>query len=282
MSDTRVIRECCSLVSDPVFSWNGQGHQPENEPARRLLEWLEREAIPFDTLLSSPGLPLHRVETGPGQGLLVLHENPAQQRFLEQQASFGRLAAGFVHNLNNPLNALGGLVQLLQMKLGENRDLEKMERQLDALAGLVRCAGERYRKLHSRTEGLALGWERIIRQELEFYYADGVLKHQVQTTIDVSPDEVSPLEFGDASWVFDRLLEALIGCIEGRGNHCLRISIEDHWPCLTLSGDQPWNREKALLRFADGRLQTLLGRCGRGLHCLVEGNGITLYTQESR
>jgi signal transduction histidine kinase len=280
MPDTHPFGDCCSLISEPVFSWNGQGHSPENEPARRLLQWLEQEGITLQTLLESPGLPLRRVETAPGQGLLVLWENATQQRFLEQQASFGRLAAGFVHNLNNPLNALGGLIQLLQMKLGENRDLDKMERQLDILAALVRCSGERYRKLHSRTEGLALAWERIIQQELEFYWADGVLKHQVKTTVDVAPDRISPLEFGDASWLFDRLLEALIACIEGRGSHELVIRIEQDWPCLTLAGDQAWNRERALLRFADGRLQTLLDAHRRDLVCIAEGNSITLYTQE--
>ena len=280
MPDTQLSFQNAFLFSEPIFSCNGNGHKAENDAARRLLRWLEQVELPLQTLLESDGLPLRRVQTPEGNGVVILWENPSQLRFLEQQATFGRLAAGFVHNLNNPLNALGGLIQLLQMKLGENRDLDKMERQLDTLAALVRCCGERYRKLNSRSEGRALAWERIIHQELEFYWADGVLKHQVETTVDVAPDATSPLDFGDASWCFDRMLEALIGCIQGRGTHKLHIRLDHGWPVLELSGDQAWQKERALLRFADGRMQVLLAEHGRELCCHAEGNRITMSTQQ--
>ena len=280
MPDTRVSPDQHPLYTDPVFSWNGQGYCAQNDAARRLDTWFQQEGLDREAILSNPELPARRVEIAPGEGLLLLCEAPLQQRMLEQQASFGRLAAGFVHNLNNPLNALGGLIQLLQMKSGESRDLEKMERQLDNLTALVRCCGERYRKLHSRTDGRSLAWERIINQELEFYWADGVLKHQVDSRVEVPPEALAPLDFGDASWLFDRLLEAMIGCIEGRGSHTLTIRLEQGWPRLELAGEQAWDRDRALSRFVDGRLQEMLREHRRELRCTTGADSITLYTQE--
>jgi signal transduction histidine kinase len=208
----------------PVFLHNGDGLQPLNSLARSQAA---RGLAPAQMAGA------WSLETADGR-LVVPGLDPEERRHAEQLQSFGRYTGGIVHNLNNPLNALSGMIQLMMFRNSDLPELERLDHQTDELAKLIRHLGDRYRRLLEYERGTPLSWELVVEEELRFHRADSALKHRCQLEKELPADIACPLTFRDASWLVDRLLEAILKLVPGEGMCPLRVDLKDGWPRLRL------------------------------------------------
>ncbi|MFA7329861.1 MAG: hypothetical protein WC326_02195 [Candidatus Delongbacteria bacterium] len=211
----------------PIFLENGAGPQPQNRLARQLVE--VAGGVPAAVLEGA-----WELQTEQGR-LLLPGLKGEERRRAEQYQSFGRYTGGIVHNLNNPLNALSGMIQLMMFRNSDLPELERLDRQTEELANQIRYLGDRYRRLQEYERGAPLTWELVISEELRFFRADSVLKHRCQLELEVAADVACPLSFRDASWLLDRMLEAILLLVPGEGMYPLRLDLLDGWPQLRLS-----------------------------------------------
>lgn len=112
----------------------------------------------------------------------------------ERQAEIGRQAAQVVHNLNNPLHALTGAIDLLSMYMNNGAsDLSKMERGLslarDAASELTTIIAGilSYARQEVRSAQKPMDVNQLIKDQLKFFEIMPGFKHQVETTLQLEP-----------------------------------------------------------------------------------------------
>ena len=203
--------------------------------------------------------------------LLLPGLDGAARRRAEQLESFGRQTGGIVHNLNNPLNALSGMIQLMMFRNMELPELERLDAQTDELAAQIRQLGDRYRRLHEYDRGAPLTWELVVREELRFYRADSALKHRCELSLDLPADLPCPLPYREASWLVDRLLEAVLLLVPHDDMSDLRADLPEGWPRFRLIKPNLAHAEQALGSLTCGLMLDLLASCGRRLHWSADG-----------
>jgi|GEM_PF-2435234 len=234
-----------------------------NEAGRRLLEcW---------RLLDATADPAPALEDGAlrltvaGGELLLPGLDPEHRRRGEQYQSFGRLTGGIVHNLNNPLNALSGMLQLMMFRNSDLPELPRLEAQGDELAAQIRHLGERYRRLQEYERGAPLAWELVLREELRFYRADAALKHRCRLEEDLPANVPCPLSFRDASWLVDRLLEAVLLLAPSDEISELRVDLDLGWPRFRLLAPDLGRVRESVALLASPLMMNLLAGAGRRL-----------------
>jgi two-component system sensor histidine kinase/response regulator len=146
----------------------------------------------------------------------LLNELEMNNRFLEQrvaqrtqqlldinsQAEIGKHVSQIVHNLNNPLQAIFGTVDLVGLKLSKAEpDLEKITQ----LMGRVKNGALDLEKiirsilLHVRSnfiyESSEVDINSIVISELEFFKINPVFKKEIETRVDLV--EPAPIIFGN-------------------------------------------------------------------------------------
>ncbi len=267
MSATLSAQDLLDKLPFAVFRRQAGRLEALNSPAEARLKWCAEDAE-LQPVPEEPAPVVVSLEEGAELVFCITPENAG--RLAVQEALFGSTASGFVHNLNNPLNAMAGLTQLMEMKLGPQRDLGKIEKQQDKLAEMIRNHGQRYRRLHSSTSATP-GWAEIVAMELEFFQASSVFKHQCEVQVDLPEEQVCPLEYTDASWLLDRLILAVIPLAPKTGCLPIRITEDEGWPSLRVQGDPGIEmRRRVMQAFVDGTCQAFLAEHGRRLDIRLE------------
>ena len=95
----------------------------------------------------------------------------------EKWVKYGKLLSGLIHNLNTPLMGISGRVELLQIKMGEDKSLIQITTQVERINSMLTSAGymvdkDNYNKVAEID--LAVFMEHYIN----FLYADMRFKHQ--------------------------------------------------------------------------------------------------------
>ncbi len=104
----------------------------------------------------------------------------------EKMAAIGRHAAGIVHNLNNPLQAIMGIAELMVGKHPDNRhvlNLRLAAAQMKKIIGSVLTAGSR----ETLTEETAIDLNEVIRAQLDLLRATPFFNQQVRIDLDLGP-----------------------------------------------------------------------------------------------
>ncbi|MCD6223911.1 MAG: hybrid sensor histidine kinase/response regulator [Deltaproteobacteria bacterium] len=131
----------------------------------------------------------------------------------EQQALYGQIVQGIVHNLNNPLMAVSGFAEIAKMKLlefiksSENRIDEDQTLLLKNIIKTVEkgsSAADKTKSLintllnKSRHESIEqkqkINLNKLIKQEIDFFKAYSKLKNAIKITLDL--DQANPEIFG--------------------------------------------------------------------------------------
>jgi hypothetical protein len=238
----------------PLFQESLDGPRPLNQLAERLIDWYreqtgEKPGLDHELFHDCLALP-----TTAGRLLIPgLKASPWQGAC---RSSFGEHMGGLVHNLNNPLNALSGMVQLMMFRDPERKDLGGLEEQIDLLIAMIRETGERYRHLEDGRANAPTSWKDVFEQELGFYRAVPALKHRCIVEAELPADSPCPLGYHEAVLMADCLLDSVLACVPAEGQSPLKVHLEDGWPLLELN---ECNAEARVQSYAALRLPVIDG-----------------------
>jgi len=59
----------------------------------------------------------------------------------EKWTKYGKLLSGLIHNLNTPLMGISGRVELLQMKMGEDKSIKQISTQVEKINSMLTAVG---------------------------------------------------------------------------------------------------------------------------------------------
>jgi signal transduction histidine kinase len=172
-------------------------------------------------------------------------ERTRQVLSFERQAEIGRYAAQIVHNLNNPLHALTMAIDLLSIRVTQERlEPEKLKKDL-ALAGkaikdLTAIVGGILSHARQDAGGLrqALDLNQTIQSELKFMEMVPDFKHKIRREVDLDPALPSivgnPIEIKQ---ILDNLiqnaLDAMADVAEKR--FTIRTRTESEWAVIEVA-----------------------------------------------
>lgn len=266
---------CLEALPLPLFRDVGERLEAVNAAAREVEERLAGCGLERPEL-ERAWREAGRSFAGGGARWLLLSPAPERQRLLEQHGAMGRFAGGLTHNLNNPLNALSGMVQLMMFRMPELTDLGKVDAQSDELAKMIRRVGDRFRRLADWPEGMPLSWQEVLREELVFFRSNMALKHRCVLDARLEGESPCPLPYVDGAWLFGRLLESALDFVPADGQLPLRVELQDGWPRIVLEGARAERPAAALAPLLDGRVAVLLAAHGRRLAWGLEGERLEL------
>mgnify|MGYP000064521981 CR=1 FL=1 len=100
-------------------------------------------------------------------------------------ATVGKMVQGVSHNLSTPLASIMGYAELLQMKYPEADQLQLIIDQCTTMNEIVRTMVNKGTKEHSDEKEY---WDinKIIQDELKFFEANPIYKHQIKKTLSLS------------------------------------------------------------------------------------------------
>jgi hypothetical protein len=165
-------------------------------------------------------------------------------------ASLGKLLGGLIHNLNSPLHSLGMQIDVMQhfiLKKGELSDdvfeklssrLTQMNIEFENLNNQIRISGMRADLLDAPPERLDIN--HFLHQEMQFLKANLYFKHNVETTLELSPSlqaiTPSPPYFGLAMGLFLETLAEELEKLESQ-RLSLGTGTEDGQPIIAVRVD---------------------------------------------
>jgi hypothetical protein len=160
-------------------------------------------------------------------------------------------------------------------------ELPRLEAQGDELAAQIRHLGERYRRLREYERGAPLAWQLVLREELRFYRADSALKHRCRLVEELPADVPCPLGFRDASWLVDRLLEAVLLLAPQEEISELKVDLDLGWPRFRLPAPDLARVPEAVALLAHPLMQDLLSGAGRRLLWQADAEAVVAGTLPS-
>lgn len=103
-----------------------------------------------------------------------------------QMAAIGKSTAGIVHNLNNPLQAILGYSQLLELKFPDNPHIQKLKTSATLMKEMIATILMTSREGNS-IKVIDIDLNELLRHQIEMMRTNHFFKHQVQTKIDFQP-----------------------------------------------------------------------------------------------
>ncbi|MDM8526152.1 hybrid sensor histidine kinase/response regulator [Desulfococcaceae bacterium HSG8] len=104
----------------------------------------------------------------------------------EKMAAIGRCAAGIVHNLSNPLQAIMGIAQLLARRNPEDRQImsiRKAAAQMKKIISTILNTSCR----ESKAEHMAIDLNQVLTDQIELLKANPFFKYKIQMKTDLKP-----------------------------------------------------------------------------------------------
>ncbi|RJP83700.1 MAG: hybrid sensor histidine kinase/response regulator [Desulfobacteraceae bacterium] len=103
-----------------------------------------------------------------------------------RMAAIGKSTAGIVHNLNNPLQAILGYSELLELKSPENPMIQKLRSSAMLMKEMIATILTTSREENCiKVDNIDLNT--LLRNQIEMMKANNFFKHQVKTEIDLQP-----------------------------------------------------------------------------------------------
>lgn len=104
----------------------------------------------------------------------------------EKMATIGKLTAGIVHNLNNPLQAILGYSQLIELKFPENPYTQKLKSSAMLMKEMIATILTTSREENCiRVDNIDLN--ALLMNQLEMMKANNFFKHQIKAETDLHP-----------------------------------------------------------------------------------------------
>ena len=109
---------------------------------------------------------------------------------------YGKLLKGLIHNLNSPLMGLSGRIELLQMKVQDEKSFNQINSQLEKINTMLKHTAYLLDKDHTNSV-MDVDISFLLENYFGFLYTDMRFKHQVEKelnfeshTINTNPSEI--------------------------------------------------------------------------------------------
>ncbi|WP_022664976.1 sensor histidine kinase [Desulfospira joergensenii] len=110
----------------------------------------------------------------------------AQLLDAEKMAALGRHAAGIVHNLNNPLQAILGVTQVLAVKHPRSKDILSLETAAIQMRDIITTILTASRK-QSHEHMVDIDLNQVVCEQVELFKSNQFFKHKIQVDMDLEP-----------------------------------------------------------------------------------------------
>ena len=146
---------------------------------------------------------------------------------------YGKLLPGLIHNLNTPLMGCSGRVEILQMKMGEDKHLSQMVTQLDRINDMLKAVAFLLDKdLVDKDSGFEL------KQFLENYFAflttDMRFKHQLEKEFNLEQCNINTNPSHLMNYIHETL-DYFLNFIEGASLLQISNGTENNTPCINFN-----------------------------------------------
>jgi len=154
----------------------------------------------------------------------------------ERFAYLGSLLGGMIHNLNNPLNAVMGVSQLMELRLPDDKDIPRLLKYIDELANQLReiTSKVQFEERMPRIDDLP-AW---LDQEMRFYRCHLGFKHGVEVKLELDAGRFPTIDVPGlpVTTFFFRFIEWMSGVIDHKkkAELVLRTTPEPSDPVLLL------------------------------------------------
>ena len=108
----------------------------------------------------------------------------------EKFIKYGKTLSGLIHNLNTPLMGISGRVELMQMKLGDDKNVVQISTQLDRLNSMLTAVAYLLDKEISNKE-TKFDLKILLENYFTYLTTDMVFKHKVEKEINLESIEVT-------------------------------------------------------------------------------------------
>lgn len=154
----------------------------------------------------------------------------------EKMAAIGRYAAGIIHNLNTPLQAIMGNAELLSLIYPDNphiMNLRKAAAQMKRIIGTILLTGYR----ESTIDIVDVNLNEVITDQIELFKADMFFKHQVQTILDLHPLPLYRGVYHHFSYTLNNLIKNAVDAMYNSQKKILTIStsVKEGEICIQIS-----------------------------------------------
>jgi len=103
-----------------------------------------------------------------------------------KMAAIGKSTAGIVHNLNNPLQAILGYSELLELKFPDNAHIQKLKSSAMLMKEMIATILTTSREENSiKVDNIDLNV--LLMNQMEMMKANNFFKHQIRTKVDLQP-----------------------------------------------------------------------------------------------
>lgn len=194
----------------------------------------------------------------------------------EKMAALGRLTAGFVHNLNNPLSCVIAYAEFLKGKYPQETRLDKLLSASNKMYTIISSMLHQARQgHHQRRERININ--QIISEEMSFFEADLEFKHQIEKRVDLAIDlpEIEGV-YSDVSQCLSNLIKNALDAMRGSAHKLLTIKTgwnsQNIWVEITDTGCGI--KKEDLSKLFEPFFTTKTKENGQG----VQGTGLGLYS----
>ena len=142
----------------------------------------------------------------------------------EKFIKYGKTLSGLIHNLNTPLMGMSGRIELMQMKFGEDKNVNQVSTQLDRINNMLTAVAFLLDKEISNKDS---GFD--IKQLLDNYFAylttDMRFKHKLEKEINLIPHSLNT-NGCDAINYIHCVMNALLSYVEEEAKIAITNTIE--------------------------------------------------------
>ena len=141
----------------------------------------------------------------------------------EKMAAIGKYAAGIVHNLNNPLQAVMGYAELLEIEMPENKNIRSLLHSAKLMKEMIATILMTSANESSQSK-VGIDFNELMKTQLEILKANQFFKHRVKVELDLQPLPPYSGVYSHFSQSIGNLLKNAIDAMYGSVEQILRIS----------------------------------------------------------
>jgi len=150
----------------------------------------------------------------------------------DKYIKYGKLLPGLIHNLNTPLMGCSGRIELLQMKMGDDKHLNQITTQLDRINDMLKSVAYLLDKDHiDKDTGFDL--KVFLENYYNFMSTDMRFKHHIEKELSFEQCNINTNPSALMNYIHT-IMHHLLKFIEGASVIQISNTLENSTPCINI------------------------------------------------